>query len=298
MTCHSLYRSGTLEITRCIGDASQRKPKAMHFPSFEVHFQDDGAYTLHESGRALLVDVHHVELRRAGTTRTYSRPAVSTDRGTSIRFSSAFVDALLPCADRHAPAVFPIGVVRLGVSAFGELRALRRAIDEASMSSGEQIERRAVALLCTILSAAARRVIIAEETRRPVTSARHHDAVERAKEFLVEHFHERPAVRAAARLVDYAPHHFERMFREETGISFHQYLMELRLRQAAVRLDEGADNLSSLGLDVGFSSHSHFTTAFRVRFGCPPGAYRWRGASSRRYEDLERSRVSRRAPPP
>jgi AraC-like DNA-binding protein len=216
----------------------------------------------------------------------------------SIRLSQALVDALLPRDAGGAPVEFLSGVVRLRSSGFGELRALRRAIDECSTSAAEQIERRAIALLDGILGAAMRRVSVADESRRPTTSARHDEAVERAKAFLAVRIHERPTVLAAARTAEYAPHHLERIFRGKTGLSVHQYLNELRLRQAAVRLDEGAGNRSSLALDLGFSSQSHFTAAFRARFGCPPGAHRLRPASSRRHEDLEPSRVSRRAPAP
>lgn len=298
MTCQGLYSSTTLEITSCVGDASRRSPKPMHFASFELHFQDDGAYTLHEAGRAVLIDAHHVELRRAGTTLTYSRPVVSADRGMSIRLSRPLLDALLPRDAGGAPVEFPSGVLRLRSSGFGELRSLRRAIDDCSTNAAEQIEQRTIALLAGILGAAVRRVSMAGESRRPATCTRHVEAVERAKEFLAERIHERPTLLAAAKTADYAPHHLERIFRAETGLSVHQYLNELRLRQAAGRLDEGAGNLSSLALDLGFSSQSHFTTAFRARFGCPPGAYRPRRASSRRHEDLEPSRVSRRAPAP
>jgi AraC-like DNA-binding protein len=84
----------------------------------------------------------------------------------------------------------------------------------------------------------------------------------------------------AAEAVEYAPHHFALIFSDHTGLSVHQYLNELRLRQAAVRLDDGADNLTSLALDLGFSSQSHFTTAFRARFGCTPGIYRIRPTDS------------------
>jgi AraC-like DNA-binding protein len=40
------------------------------------------------------------------------------------------------------------------------------------------------------------------------------------------------------------------------------------------RIEAGADNFSSLALGLGFSSHSHLTTAFRARFGCSPARYR------------------------
>ena len=273
MTCQTLYRSAALEITSCIGDASRRSPAAMHFESFEAHFQDDGAYTLHDGPRAVLVDVHHVELRRAGTTRTYSRPAVSADRGTSIRFSAAVLDVLSNASDDSPPAEFPTGVVRLGPRGFRHLRALRRAVAEPPNSAAEYVEARAVALLARVVRSA-RHARYVDATRRASTSARHQESVERVKEFLAERLQDRPTFVEAANTADYAPHHFARIFRDRTGLSVHQYLTELRLRQAAVRLDDGAANLSSLALDLGFSSQSHFTTAFRSWFGCTPSEYR------------------------
>jgi AraC-like DNA-binding protein len=37
-----------------------------------------------------------------------------------------------------------------------------------------------------------------------------------------------------------------------------------------------SDDLAQLALDLGFSSHSHFTTAFRHRFGETPAHFRAR----------------------
>ena len=275
MTCHRLYQSSALEITSCVGEASQRKPAAMHFQSFEVHFQDDGAYVLHDERRSVLVDAHHVELRRPGTTLTYSRPAVSADRGTSIRFSSAVAASLLPLSESDTPASFPSGIVPLDSRGFRQLRALRRSIHETTYDDGAFVERRAHALLEHVVRVA-RHGPRAARSARPATSARRMEALERAKAFLTEHVRERPTLADTASVADYAPHHFARLFRHETGLAVHEYLNELRLRQAAVRLDDGVANLSSLALDLGFASQSHFTTAFRQRFGCTPGVYRAR----------------------
>jgi AraC family transcriptional regulator len=41
---------------------------------------------------------------------------------------------------------------------------------------------------------------------------------------------------------------------------------------AIEQIDGCADRLTSLALDLGFSSHSHFTRAFREFYGCPPSA--------------------------
>jgi len=58
-----------------------------------------------------------------------------------------------------------------------------------------------------------------------------------------------------------------------TGASLHQYRDQLRLHAALNRL-EGGQDLTTIGLDVGYSSHSHFTAAFRRTFGHPPSRLR------------------------
>ena len=59
---------------------------------------------------------------------------------------------------------------------------------------------------------------------------------------------------------------------QAVGAPVHQYLLRLRLAVALDRLDGGERNLSALALDLGFSSHSHFTTAFRRHYGLVPSA--------------------------
>lgn len=273
MPCHPLYRSQAIDIVRCVGDASKREPVEMHWPLFEAHFQDDGAYFLHDGGRTVLVDVHHVELRPAGSSQTYSRPVVSADRGTSIRFAPEVVESLTLDPTGVSGIGFTSAVVRLGPRGFRRLRALRRALDEKPRRGSVPVDQRAVTLLASLVRAA-QRGVDGGCSHRPTTISRRHQAVERAKEFLIVQCQHQPSLADVASVADYAPHHFARIFRRETGLSVHQYLTELRLRQAAARLDDGHDNLSSLALDLGFSSHSHFTTAFRARFGCAPSAYR------------------------
>jgi AraC-like DNA-binding protein len=62
--------------------------------------------------------------------------------------------------------------------------------------------------------------------------------------------------------------------------SFHRYLTRLRLRAALERLPDASD-LTALALELGFSSHSHFTDAFRREFRRTPSEARrdWREMS-------------------
>jgi AraC family transcriptional regulator len=67
-----------------------------------------------------------------------------------------------------------------------------------------------------------------------------------------------------------SPFYFARVFRAETGISVHQYLLHLRMASAYSQLSRGNADISRLALDLGFSSHSHFTARFRKEFGKSP----------------------------
>lgn len=67
-----------------------------------------------------------------------------------------------------------------------------------------------------------------------------------------------------------SPHHASRVYREVTGTSLHRQLNRLRLREALFRLPDMRGQLTELALSLGFSSHSHFSSAFRAEFGRPP----------------------------
>ena len=45
-------------------------------------------------------------------------------------------------------------------------------------------------------------------------------------------------------------------------------------RVELVSMDGQCDDLTDLGLDLGFSSHSHFSAAFRAAYGRTPSAFR------------------------
>ncbi|HSN18741.1 MAG TPA: helix-turn-helix transcriptional regulator [Gammaproteobacteria bacterium] len=78
---------------------------------------------------------------------------------------------------------------------------------------------------------------------------------------------------ALAERLDVSPFRLCRAFRQATGGSLHQHLLRLRLVTALERLPAYQDRLTDLALELGFSSHSHFTQTFRSHFGMPPSAW-------------------------
>jgi AraC family transcriptional regulator len=80
--------------------------------------------------------------------------------------------------------------------------------------------------------------------------------------------------------------HIAHVFRAEAGMPLHQYLLQLRMALAMARLSSGPRDLSRLALDLGFATHSHFTSAFRRAYGVAPsgvrGLFDGRGMDARR----------------
>jgi AraC-like DNA-binding protein len=71
-----------------------------------------------------------------------------------------------------------------------------------------------------------------------------------------------------------SPYHFLRTFRALTGVTPHQYLLRVRLRNAALRLASDSQGILDIALDSGFGDLSTFNHAFRGEFHVSPSRYR------------------------
>lgn len=99
--------------------------------------------------------------------------------------------------------------------------------------------------------------------------------VERAKEVLHAHAHEVLSLDFVSNAVGVTPIYLTQTFSQSEGMPLYRYQMRLRLARALFEL-QTRRSLTELALDLGFSSHSHFTTTFRNAFGITPSAFRKR----------------------
>lgn len=102
----------------------------------------------------------------------------------------------------------------------------------------------------------------------------HAELVQSVKEILAKRYKETLSLEKVATAVYTSPYHLSRIFRKQTGFTIHSYLNQLRLRVALGHVAQTDTNLTQLGLELGYSSHSHFTQAFRRTFGTVPSAFR------------------------
>ena len=93
--------------------------------------------------------------------------------------------------------------------------------------------------------------------------------VERAKLVLSSDLSRRWTLADIAAEVGVSPVYLTQVFQQVEGVPLYQYQLRLRLARALDLLSESED-LTSLGLQLGFSSHSHFSAAFKQAYGCTP----------------------------
>jgi AraC family transcriptional regulator len=108
-----------------------------------------------------------------------------------------------------------------------------------------------------------------------LTPKRQHGGLPRAKlvravEYIQDQLAADLTVSGIAQAVDMSPHYFTRLFKESTGQSPHQYVVEVRVKKAKELLTTGKFTISEAAHRVGFVDQSHLTRHFKRVFGLPP----------------------------
>jgi AraC family transcriptional regulator of adaptative response/methylated-DNA-[protein]-cysteine methyltransferase len=90
---------------------------------------------------------------------------------------------------------------------------------------------------------------------------------------LIEAADEAPTLAEVAEAVGYAPHHFQRLFKRDLGVSPAVYARGLRSRRAEAALKEN-ERVTDAIYDAGYSAPSGFYSDAKERLGMTPSAWR------------------------
>jgi AraC family transcriptional regulator len=166
-------------------------------------------------------------------------------------------DAQADLAFRFRMATVCPAIYRAQRSLFNEIE---RGLDDRL-----EVEERAIGIVSRILASA-----YAGSRRRPGNTGSPRPLVECAREAILESLFENLGVAEIAGRLNVSVFHLCRVFRASTGLTLHAYRRDMRLRAALGLVPRHRGRLSSLALGMGFSSHAHFTAAFRRAFGVAP----------------------------
>ncbi len=117
-------------------------------------------------------------------------------------------------------------------------------------------------------------VMASRRGQSPVPRSSHRRAIFDALSYLATNLDHRVELRELADIAQLSPAHFCVVFKHTTGHTVTRYARRLRLHWSMQRLTQSPSNLTSLALELGFSSHSHFGDRFRREFGLTPAQAR------------------------
>lgn len=107
---------------------------------------------------------------------------------------------------------------------------------------------------------------------KPDEVARNRDAVAKAVR-MIEQAEENPSLAILAAAVGYAPHHFQRIFKRDLGVSPAEYARGLRRKRSEVALKDNV-RVTDAVYDAGYQSPSGFYSDAKERLGMTPSAWR------------------------
>jgi len=97
---------------------------------------------------------------------------------------------------------------------------------------------------------------------------------EYACRFVLAHFHENINRDKMAETVNLSPGYFSNLFRSEVGMSFSDYLIQVRVENAKSLLRRFDLSVDAISKKCGFNSLAHFSRTFKDRCGLSPLKYR------------------------
>lgn len=152
----------------------------------------------------------------------------------------------------------------------GNVRALFERVTAEFASGHDYRESRISALLQLLLTE-----LYAAQNQNPGEAA--DGLVETVTRIIREdpgHFH---TVQELASLLYVSPRTVSGRFKKRTGVTLHQYELDMKLRSAAAFIREYPDvKLYEVAKNFGFYDEFHFSRAFSGKFSIPPAAYRRR----------------------
>ncbi len=107
-----------------------------------------------------------------------------------------------------------------------------------------------------------------------VLSARLEPRFERVVARLRAHPALRPTLPEAAAWAGLSSVHFSRLFKQQTGSSYRDYLVKTRLEQARYLLEETSISITKIALELGYEEVALFSRQFKTMYGVTPSSLR------------------------
>jgi AraC-like DNA-binding protein len=255
----------TVRTVCCRGSCRSRSAEECTDATHLV-FPYRGLYLRHVGRDQAVADANHVLFFNRGQGYCVSHPVSGGDASLDLALAEPVLRELVPAellSDGGA-LTFRHQHQRIDARAQVLVALLRHALQNGSIETLEA-ESLALTLVCRSVGPRTSHECGASQVRRRL--------VDRVKVLLASDPERRWTLAEVAREIGGSAVYLTQVFQQVEGLPLYRYQLRLRLARALDLLAH-YDDLSALAHDLGFSSHSHFTAAFRETYGRSPSAFK------------------------
>jgi AraC-like DNA-binding protein len=255
----------SLRNVRCAGTCRHRAREESASTTHLV-FPYRGIYMRHVGKDQALADANHVLFFNASEGYQVSHPLTGGDSSLSLTLSDPTLRELAPGAILNGRAVTGFRLQHQGIDPRAQalVALLRHGLDNGTIEPLEA-ENLTLTLVCRSLGPRTSHQCRATHGSRRLT--------DRVKVLLAGDLSRRWTLAQIAAEIRGSPVYLTQVFQQVEGIPLYRYHLRLRLARA-LDLIARYDDLSALAADLGFSSHSHFSAAFRQAYGRSPSTFK------------------------
>lgn len=264
---HSLLKSPTVTIrdTYCQGSCRDQSAEECTTTT-QLVFPYRGVYVRHVGYDQTVAEANQVLFFNTSESYRVSHPVPGGDGSLTVVISEPQLRELAPVTFLRAGAMLAFRRQRLRIDARAQvLVALLRHSLHSNIAEPLEAESLALTLV--------RRVLGPRTTHAAGASTGRQRLVDRVKLVLASDLARRWTLAEIAAEVRGSPVYLTQVFQQVEGLPLYRYQLRLRLARALDLLGQ-YDDLTTLSLDLGFSSHSHFSAAFRQAYGRSPTEFK------------------------
>ena len=266
-TVQSLLNTPTIAIHDVCCQGSCRHQSAEECTAAtQVVFPYRGVYVRHLGQDQAVAEANQVLFFNAAEGYRVSHPVPGGDASLTLVIGETQLRELAPPALLRDGGALAFRRQRLRIDARAQLLValLRHSLRE---QIAEPLEAEGLAL--TLIQ----RALGSLTTHAAGASVGRQRLVDRVKLVLASDLARRWTLAEIAAEVRGSPVYLTQVFQQVEGLPLYRYQLRLRLARA-LDLIAQYDDLTALSLDLGFSSHSHFSASFRQMYGRSPSEFR------------------------
>jgi two-component system response regulator YesN len=97
--------------------------------------------------------------------------------------------------------------------------------------------------------------------------------ISKAIQFITDNYASNISLDSTANALSLNPSYLSRLFKEETQMTFTEYLNRVRIKTSCILMEAGPYSLKQISIEVGFLSYTYFFKVFKIITGMTPQAY-------------------------